>query len=181
MRVMKAGLSDWSMRHLRRCQNNIYSVRLKRLNKESIDQALQEMKSKPKPIKNTARKSFSGSERVIVRSAEDDKAIDELLEDSSDGVESEAGAKPMEVEANNIVTFGNGFATWTDKHDKDVEPEEVKIKEEPDSKKPQIKVPKPLPELQKIYITNIANGQPSISSKPKANIECVDLCSSDED
>ena len=174
MRVMKAGLSSWSMRHYRRCQRNQCSVKLARLQKESIEEILKKEKAAagvPRPVKNTARKSFSGSERtVVVRSKEEDKAIDELLEDSSD--ESETNTKAAAVlEPNKIVSFASGFATWTEKHDEDM----IQIKKDPDRG---VTVPKPLPELQKIYINNSPNQAKSV---PNREIECVDLCSSDED
>ena len=171
MRVMKAGLSSWSMRHYRRCQRNQCSVKLKRLQKESIAEIIEKEKaaaSCPRPVKNTARKSFSGSERTVIsRSVEEDKAIDELLEDSSD--ESEANTKAAAAEPNKIVSFASGFASWTEKHDEDM----VQIKKDPDRG---VTVPKPLPELQKIYINNSPK-----QSVPNREIECVDLCSSDED
>ena len=171
---MAAGLSSWSMRHYRRCQRNQCSVRLKRLQKDAIEEIIEQEKAaaaNARPVKNTARKSFSGSERVVgVRSKEADKAIDELLEDSSD--ESENNTKVPD-EPNNIVTFASGFATWSDKPEQDMS---VQIKRDPDQRG--VSVPKPLPELQKIYINNSPKQPKSV---PNREIECVDLCSSDED
>ena len=132
-------------------------------------------------VKNTARKSFPNSNRVNM-SREDEKVIDELLADSSD--EAEPEPKIIPVEPNNIVTFASGFATWTDKHDITdnimVQHDEIKI--EAESLVPKsVKVPRPLPELQKIYITSCTPVAQSQSPSQKQDIECVDLCSSDDE
>ena len=192
MRVMKAGLSSWSMRHYRRCQKKQTKVRLKRLPKDVIDGVvsrntkidLNQIESSATgvvKIKNTARKSFPNGKRVNL-SREDEKVIDELLADSSDEAESES--KLAHMEPNNIVTFATGFATWTDKHDiKDsiiVQEDEIKIEAEALVPK-SVKVPRPLPELQKIYVTSNTSLAQFQSPSQKQDIECVDLCSSDDE
>ena len=184
-RAMRAGLSSWSMRHYRRCQKKQTKVRVKRLPKDFIDGVLARNAdsveiNQSKLVKSTARKSFPNSNRVVMK-REDDKVIDELLEDSSDEAEHEA---KVPVEPNNIKQYASGFATWTDKHDTDpvveIDLDQGQIKEEGGTGSNQvaaksISVPRPLPELQKIYINN------TVKKSQNKDIECVDLCSSDED
>ena len=127
-----------------------------------------------KEVKSTARKSFSGYRK----DHEDDKVIDELLEDSSD--ETECDAKPVPVEPNNIVNFATGFATWSENHDEKARVFQVKDEAdlEPVTKEQKrISVPRPLPELQKIYVNTAAK---SSEKSPAPTIECINL-SSDED
>ena len=182
---MRAGLSSWSMRHYRRCQKKQTKVRVKRLPKDFIDGVLARNAdsveiNQSKLVKSIARKSFPNSDRVVMK-REDDKVIDELLEDSSDEAEHEA---KVPVEPNNIKQYASGFATWADKHDTDpvveIGQDQGHIKEEGGTGSNQvaaksISVPRPLPELQKIYINN------TVKKSQNKDIECVDLCSSDED
>ena len=107
------------MRNFRKCQRKTSSVRVKRLPKDLIESVIAKneetvnklLQKSAKEVKSTARKSFSGYRK----DHEDDKVIDELLEDSSD--ETECDAKPVPVEPNNIVNFATGFATWSENHD----------------------------------------------------------------
>ena len=140
-------------------------------NEETVNKLLQKS---AKEVKSTARKSFSGYRK----DHEDDKVIDELLEDSSD--ETECDAKPVPVEPNNIVNFATGFATWSENHNEKARV--FQVKDEADlepvtQEQKRISVPRPLPELQKIYVTTaVKNSQKS----PAQTIECINL-SSDED
>ena len=140
-------------------------------NEETVNKLLQKS---AKEVKSTARKSFSGYRK----DHEDDKVIDELLEDSSD--ETECDAKPVPVEPNNIVNFATGFATWSENHDEKARVFQVKDEAdlEPVTKEQKrISVPRPLPELQKIYVNTAAK---SSEKSPAQTIECINL-SSDED
>merc|ERR1712117_146253 len=130
-------------------------------------------------IKNRARKSFPQTRRVVM-SKEDEKVIDELLEDSSD--ESVAPVPPPPpAEPNNIVQFaGAGFATWTDKHDNEVEMKDINHIKQENGSHTNISVPRPLPELQKIFTKDTMTSSQN-KSKNREIIECVDLCSSDEE
>ena len=164
------------MKHYRKCQKKRPSVRLKRLPASVIDSGLKRLVNGREDsghihtVKNTARKSFSGDRKPIVRDPEIDRVIDELLEDSEDDIEE---VKPVQksLPPNSIVTFSSGFRTL----------EVPKIKEEVnmDTNVKNVNVPRPLPELQKIYVKN----PPSSSSSQAQNkeIAIVDLCSSDED
>ena len=103
-----------------------------------------------------------------------DSVIEELLEDSDDETVNPVTIKQVEkvVPNNQIVTFATGFRTCTEKH--------VQIKEEADMDTTGVKcvtVPRPLPELQKIYVKNPLN---SAVSSQKQEIDIVDLCSDDE-
>ena len=140
-------------------------------NEETVNKLLQKS---AKEVKSTARKSFPGYRK----DHEDDKVIDELLEDSSD--ETECDAKPVPVEPNNIVNFATGFATWSENHDEKARV--FQVKDEADlepvtQEQKRISVPRPLPELQKIYVTTAAK---SSQKSPAPTIECINL-SSDED
>ena len=140
-------------------------------NEETVNKLLQKS---AKEVKSTARKSFSGYRK----DHEDDKVIDELLEDTSD--ETECDAKPVPVEPNNIVNFATGFATWSENHDEKARV--FQVKDEADlepvtQEQKRISVPRPLPELQKIYVTTAAK---SSQKSPAPTIECINL-SSDED
>lgn len=177
---MKSGLSVWSMKHYRRCQKKRPSVRLKRLAAEVVESALKKIVSESsatissatihpvKLIKNKARKSFSGYQQPRERDPEMDRVIEELLEDSDE--ENTVTIKHVEklVPNNQIVTFATGFRTCTEKM--------TQIKEEADMDTgvKNVTVPRPLPELQKIYVKNLA-----VSSQ-KQEIDIVDLCSDDE-
>ena len=169
------------MRNFRKCQRKSSSVRVKRLPKDLIESAIakneetvKKLLTTAKEVKNTARKSFSGYRG----NNEDDKVIDELLEDSSD--ETESDSKPVPAEPNNIVNFATGFATWTENHDDKAKVFQVKDEAdlEPVTREQKsISVPRPLPELQKIYVNSAAQNP----QKSRAQtIECINL-SSDED
>ena len=98
--------------------------------------------------------------------------IDELLEDSEDELKDNIDkTAEKNVPKNQIVTFASGFRTL----------EVSKIKEEVDMDTgvKNVKVPRPLPELQKIYVRN--SGSSSASQSQSKEIDLVDLCSSDED
>ena len=181
-RVLRAGLTGAAMRNFRKCQRKTSSVRVKRLPKDLIESVIAKneetvkklLASTAKEMKSTARKSFSGYRM----NHEDDKVIDELLEDSSD--ETENDAKPVPVEPNNIVNFATGFATWSENHDEKARVFQVKDEAdlEPVTHEPKrISVPRPLPELQKIYVNTAAK---SSQKSPAHTIECINL-SSDED
>ena len=180
-RVLRAGLTGTAMRNFRKCQRKPSSVRVKRLPKDVIEsviakneETVKKLLTSTKEVKNTARKSFSGYRRDI----EDDKVIDELLEDSSD--ETESDTKPVPAEPNNIVNFATGFATWTEKHDEKARVFQVKDEAdlEPVTREQRsISVPRPLPELQKIYVNNAAKNPQKSKTQ---TIECINL-SSDED
>ena len=154
---------------------------MKRLPKDLIESAIakneetvKKLLTTAKEVKNTARKSFSGYRG----NNEDDKVIDELLEDSSD--ETESDSKPVPAEPNNIVNFATGFATWTENHDDKAKVFQVKDEADLEPVKGEqksISVPRPLPELQKIYVNSAAQNP----QKSRAQtIECINL-SSDED
>jgi len=195
MRVIKAGLSLWSMRHFRRCQKKQASVRLKRLNKDMIENLLTKKNHSDHGliVKNTARKSFPISKRIEQVSKfmsgltkEDEKVIDELLEDSSDDAEMEVEVKKVPAEPNNIVQFASGFATWSEKHgpapsepnpSAHLTTDQIKQESDVEGYK-RISVPRPLPELQKIFVNDSAGSNVVKSNR---DIECVDLCSSDEE
>merc|ERR1719443_364209 len=161
-RVLRAGLTGPAMRNFRKCQRKSSSVRLKRLPKDLIEsviakneETVKKLLTSAKVVKNTARKSFSGYRR----NNEDDKVIDELLEDSSDEMESDS--KPVPAEPNNIVNFATGFATWTENHDDKAKV--FQVKDEADlepvtREQKRISVPRPLPELQKIYVNSAAQN-----------------------
>jgi len=190
MRVIKAGLSLWSMRHFRRCQKKPVSVRLKRLNKDMIENLLTKKENQSDHgliVKNTARKSFPISKRIEQVSKfmseltkEDEKVIDQLLEDSSDDAEMEV--KKVPAEPNNIHQFASGFATWSEGHEPapslPLNPDQIKQESDMEGLK-RISVPRPLPELQKIFVNDSAGS--TVVKKSIRDIECVDLCSSDEE
>ena len=169
------------MRNFRKCQRKSSSVRVKRLPKDLIEsviakneETVKKLLTTAKEVKNTARKSFSGYRR----NNEDDKVIDELLEDSSD--ETESDSKPVPAEPNNIVNFATGFATWTENHDDKAKVFQVKDEAdlEPVTREQKsISVPRPLPELQKIYVNSAAQNPKKSQAQ---SIECINL-SSDED
>ena len=177
-RVLRAGLTSTAMRNFRKCQRKTSLVRVKRLPKDFIEsviakneETVNKLLTTAKDVKNTARKSFSGYRR----DNEDDKVIDELLEDSSD--ETESDMKPVPAEPNNIVNFATGFATWTENHDEKARVFQVKDEAdlEPVTREQKsISVPRPLPELQKIFVNNAAQKNQT------QTIECINL-SSDED
>ena len=182
--MLRAGLTSTAMRDFRKCQRKQSSVRVKRLPKDFIESVLakneetvKKLMTTSKDIRNTARKSFTASRKDLTRK-EDDKVIDELLEDSSDEAESET--KPVHVEPNNIVNFATGFATWTENHDDKARVFQVKDEANLETFKREqksISVPRPLPELQKIYVNNSAKNSQKSQTQ---NIECINL-SSDED
>ena len=181
--MLRAGLTGAAMRNFRKCQRKTSSVRVQRLPKDLIESVIAKneetvkklLTSTAKEMKSTARKSFSGYRM----NHEDDKVIDELLEDSSD--ETENDAKPVPVEPNNIVNFATGFATWSENHDEKARV--FQVKDEADlepvvtQEQKRISVPRPLPELQKIYVNTAAK---SSQKSPAQTIECINL-SSDED
>ena len=182
VRTMKSGLSVWSLKHYRRCQQKRPSVRLKRLPVEEVERALKNNNNSgsssaatihPVKVKNKARKSFSGYRRSRERDPLVDKVIEELLEDSDDETVNTVTIKHVEkvVPNNQIVTFATGFRTCTEKL--------TQIKEEADMDTgvKNVTVPRPLPELQKIYVKNPLN---SALSSQKQEIDIVDLCSDDE-
>ena len=154
-------------------------MRLKRLATDVVEKALKKNKSEspatihPVRVKNKARKSFSGYQQRRERDPVMDSVIEELLEDSDEETVNSVTIKQVEkvVPNNQIVTFATGFRTCTEKH--------VQIKEEADMDidVKNITVPKPLPELQKIYVKNSLN---SAVSSQKQEIDIVDLCSDDE-
>ena len=176
VRTMKSGLSVWSMKHYRRCQKKRPSVRLKRLAADVVESALKKNMSESPPaihpvkVKNKARKSFSGYQPPRERDPVIDSVIEELLEDSDDEAAAPVTIKSVEkaVPTNQIVTFATGFRTCTEKHAR------IKEEAEMDIDVKNVTVPRPLPELQKIYVKN-----PSVSSQ-KQEIDIVDLCSDDE-
>ena len=183
VRTMKSGLSPESLQNYRKCQKKQPSVRLKRLTAREIESPLKrklvpDKQESPqtlnsvKKVKNTARKSFSGYQNSIERDPENERVIDELLEDSEDELKDNIDkTAEKNVPKNQIVTFASGFRTL----------EVSKIKEEVDMDTgvKNVKVPRPLPELQKIYVRNSQSS--SASQSQSKEIDLVDLCSSDED
>ena len=184
VRTMKSGLTAESLQHYRKCQRKRPSVRLKRLSGNVIQSSLKRKSEEEssgrvptvRKIRNTARKSFSGYQNPPERDVVNDKVIDELLEDSDDDIASAFSVtiKPVEknVPKNQIVTFATGFRTL----------EVPKIKEEvnTDAGVRSINVPRPLPELQKIYVKNPLISSSSSQNQSKS-IDIVDLCSSDDE
>jgi hypothetical protein len=170
------------VKQYRRCQKKRPSVRLKRLSAEVVESALKKNKSEssatihPVKVKNKARKSFSGYQQPRERDPVIDSVIEELLEDSDEEAVTTANVTIKSVEkvvpSNQIVTFATGFRTCTEKL--------AQIKEEADmdTDVKSVTVPRPLPELQKIYVKNPLNS--GVSSSQKQEIDIVDLCSDDE-
>ena len=179
---MKSGLSVWSLKHYRRCQQKRPSVRLKRLPAEVVESALKNNNNSgsssaatihPVKVKNKARKSFSGYRQPRERDPLVDKVIEELLEDSD---EETVTIKHVEkvVPNNQIVTFATGFRTCTEKLT------QIKEERDMDTGVKNVTVPRPLPELQKIYVKNPLSSSAN-SHKESKEIDIVDLCSSDDD
>ena len=164
------------MKLYRKCKEKRPLIILERLSASVIDSGLKRLvngrveSENIHTVKNTARKSFSGDRKPIVRDPEIDRVIDELLEDSEDDIEE---VKPVQksLPPNSIVTFSSGFRT--------LEVPNIKEEVDMDTNVKNVSVPRPLPELQKIYVKNPQSS--SSSQAPTKEIAIVDLCSSDED
>ena len=155
-------------------------------------------------MRNSVRQPGLGSPQEPI----DDKVIDELLEDASDN-ENEVNILPNMNHndngsihsKNSFMNFKNvGFRTSSDNiesftHENTpfvsssfiVQDEAYSsIDHESPVKKPQLKisVPRPLPELQRIgYLKSLHSRAASTSEVVVARpeVECVDLCSSDDE
>jgi len=209
MRVMKSGLTVKSMRMFRKCKRKRLGVDVKKIDKttvtsiferyaemERLDKLDQLRASGHYPLNDTTNRS------PVVKPPEpiDDDVIDELLGDANNdnevtmlpnGNTNDNGlisSKTKFVECSKV-----GFRTKNETvnsftHDKTpfvsssfIVQDEAYSSNEHDSpmRKPQLKisVPRPLPELQRIsYIR-------SLQTKPEVEkfVECVDLCSSDDE
>jgi len=209
VRVMKSGLTPSAMKILRKCEKKKAGVRIKKLDKATISSVFAryaEMdrldkldalgistKSIPTEISNITTRTY---EKSI-----DDKVIDELLEDSSSDTVEEVTMLPnMNHNVNGVLLPENSFINFNNGFQKDstskcngstekppFESSSFIVRDEAFSNtdaspisKPKVKisVPRPLPELQRIsYLKSLQN---KVVTAPK-EIECVDLCSSDED
>jgi len=211
VRVMKAGLTTKSLRLYRKCNRKKVGLTLKKLEKETVAsvfaryaemERLDKLDQLKAETEFRSRNKMNGSPlKVTPPEPIDDKVIDELLEDASDN---ENDIKPLpnmnhsengySNSNNSFMNFKDvGFRTSTD----NIEPfthkntpfvsssfivqDEAYSSNDHESpvRKPQLKisVPRPLPELQRIgYLKSV---QSKAVTKPE--VECVDLCSSDDE
>lgn len=194
MRELRCGLTDEAMRLLRKCRRKKAKLKLKRLTdhdegREMIDRVKQryalehkqfleeEAKKEEQKKLNRAKKRPADrinrlvTERGTRAAITDDAIIDELLrDDSSDAtsVEEADALENIKKSKNSFVKFENvGFRTNGSFVVKD---EIVSPSSLSHPFRPSFSVPPSLSSLQKM-------------AKPKVvkEVECVDLCSSDED
>lgn len=186
MRELRCGLTDEGLRLLRKCQRKKAKLKLKRLTddvegREMIDRVkaryeeehrqflMEEAKKKEEKLKRIKKHAVSRINRDGPTAASD-PIIDELLrDDSSDGASvEEDNLDNVRKSKNSFVKFENvGFRTNGSFVVKD---EIVTPSFTTHPFRPSFSVPPSLSSLQKM-------------SKPKIakEVECVDLCSSDED